>query len=112
MQQIECVEDNALGTQSHRCPKRLEVRNTIAVLDNCLAIEDRRLAPEVSDGANDGRITGSRPAWLALSFGRPHQAGLALPTGADAPVFEFHPLLEGRQPSPGPLASAEVLGAL
>src|SRR5262245_26759328 len=56
MQQIECVENDAVGLPPYGGLKRLKVRRTIAILHYGLAINDCRFAPENRSCLDDRRV--------------------------------------------------------
>ena len=56
MQQIEGVENDAVGLNLYGRLKRLEVRTAIAILHDSLTINDCGFAAETGSSANDARI--------------------------------------------------------
>src|SRR6478735_6406954 len=56
MEEIKGVKYDATRLTPHRGAKRLKVGSAITVLDDCLAIDDCRLAAKVSSCSEDGGI--------------------------------------------------------
>jgi hypothetical protein len=57
MEQIEGIEDDAVGSDSYGRLKRLKVRGPVFVLDDGLTINDCRFAAEIGSGTDDGGET-------------------------------------------------------
>jgi hypothetical protein len=87
MQQIEGIEDDAMGLGSYDRVKRLEVRTAIAILDYSLTINDCRLAVETSSSADDAGIAVA--PIISIPAKDTHLAAINHHLGAVAIVFDF-----------------------
>jgi hypothetical protein len=96
MEQIEGIEDYALGLPPHSEAQCLKVRNTVTVLDNGLTINNCGLAAEIGSGTDDGGETVS--PIVSIPAKDTHLAAIKHHLRAITIVFDFvNPVLALRR---------------
>jgi hypothetical protein len=87
MQEIEGIEDDAVGSDSYGRLKRLKIRTAIAILDDSLTINDCRFAAETGSGTDDRGIAVA--PIMSIPAKDTHLAALNHHLRAVAIVFDF-----------------------
>jgi hypothetical protein len=87
MQQIEGVEDDAIGLPTHSRPERLKVRGPVFVLDDGFTVNDCCFAAETGSGTNDAGMVVA--PIISIPAKDTHLATLNHHLRAVAIVFDF-----------------------
>src|SRR5262245_36560731 len=101
MQQIECVENDAVGLPPYGGLKRLKVRRTVTILHNGFAINDCRFAAENRSCLDDRRIAFSPIVAIAAEDANcfpldHHLRAVAIVLDFVNPVLALRGLINGR----------------